>query len=227
MASFEVQVDINDYAIAKLPVGQDPAAKAVADEAAFNLLLVPFWDGTGFIEGWDTSNDAQKVAWMGVNRVRAERLDKYFSEIKYDKKGRVLTSPDESYADSTIQWKSTDIYTTTGGGTVDTYDILVDNDVYFIGGTFIHDNTAGLGFGVDTAKVQIIDIDDVLGLGANTVLGEHIINHRVIAGDTKEYHGHGSTFIKSGLYIRIVYTSDAGSPAHKLFAELKWRVPNA
>lgn len=66
----------------------------------------------------------------------------------------------------------------------------------------------------DWMTFQVVDVDNILGYGANTVLGEYIPSWGV-ASDTQiqpAVHTDYPTKVASGLYIRIKYTSTGGDP---------------
>lgn len=89
-----------------------------------------------------------------------------------------------------------------------TYDFLLDQAYALKGGSFYsEDSIPG-----DYIKCQIVDVDNVLGYGAGFVVAEYIDKWYVYALQqihiNNEFVG---VMPVSGLYFRVVYTSDASA----------------
>lgn len=97
-------------------------------------------------------------------------------------------------------------YTPTKGSSTNC-DLHVTDDHIADGGRIITLNaTAG-----DNVDVKVIDIDNVLGYGANTVLKQFVTAWPIFPGDNIwDFSVNYPAKIYSGLYIRIVYHSVGG-----------------
>lgn len=65
----------------------------------------------------------------------------------------------------------------------------------------------------DHIKAQIVDVDDVLGGGANTILNEWIVKWGVIPGHILDLSTNQAGEIPAGVYIRVIYTAAGGGMA--------------
>jgi hypothetical protein len=93
------------------------------------------------------------------------------------------------------------IFTATANQTT-TYDLKIANAVYLKGGIMY----AAPGNVGDTLTVQVVDKDNVIGLGANTVLATYINNWYVIPEDMNAVEDVSlSQPMMAGLYIRFIY----------------------
>lgn len=88
-------------------------------------------------------------------------------------------------------------------------DLQITDDCLVDGAVFIVLNSL-LG---DKISCQVIDKDNILGYGANTVLGEYVTDWYINPEATEQlnYKSEYPAKIYSGLYLRIIYTS-AGTP---------------
>lgn len=92
------------------------------------------------------------------------------------------------------------------GGTVNV-DLKIDFDSVLTGGYVI---LKGQTFG-DTVKQQVIDKDNILGMGANTVLNEFVTNWYVsesIQAQPMIVPGYPAKILQN-LYLRVVYSCPA------------------
>lgn len=98
---------------------------------------------------------------------------------------------------------------TATAGQVTNIDYALSEEKLVYGGQAILKNHV---FG-DCIKMQVVDVDNILGLGAGTVLGEYIQCWGV-ADDVQTQAAimvEFPTKIITGLYLRIVYDSSGGS----------------
>lgn len=89
--------------------------------------------------------------------------------------------------------------------TTTTNDFKMNHD-YLIDGAVVFVKNGTLG---DKINFQIIDIDNIMNLGANTVLGQFVTNWYVNPDDTfqTEFKSAYPAKIFYGLYLRISYVS--------------------
>jgi hypothetical protein len=67
----------------------------------------------------------------------------------------------------------------------------------------------------DTVTLEVVDVDDVLGGGANTVVSTYVAAMPVAPWDhTGELAAPTAGNIPAGLYLRITYTSTGASDVH-------------
>jgi hypothetical protein len=94
---------------------------------------------------------------------------------------------------------------TVTAGSSSNVDLKILDDCFITGGIL---RTNGSNFG-DYAHVQIVDIDNMLGYGANTVLRQFITNWYMRSDAQQQIETELSypAKILAGLYIRIVYHS--------------------
>lgn len=95
------------------------------------------------------------------------------------------------------------MFTATANQTT-TYDLKISSSVYLKGGImYTAPGTVG-----DTLTVQVIDKDNITGLGANTVLATYINNWYVIPEDMNAVEDVSlSQPMVAGLYIRFIYNN--------------------
>jgi hypothetical protein len=100
------------------------------------------------------------------------------------------------------------LFTATAGQTT-TNDLQITDD-HLIDGAIIITNGAALG---DKLSCQVIDKDNIMGYGANTVLGQYATDWYIDPESTRQlnYESIYPAKLFAGLYLRIVYTSVGGS----------------
>lgn len=94
---------------------------------------------------------------------------------------------------------------TATAGTTTTGDFKILDDSLIDGAVVLAKNTA-LG---DKVNLQVIDIDNVKGYGANVVLGQYVTNWYINPDSTFQVDLKSAYPAKifAGLYLRVVYTS--------------------
>lgn len=95
-------------------------------------------------------------------------------------------------------------FTATASSTTD-YDFKFSEDRILTSGYAILDNQSN----GDKITIQVIDIDNILGYGANTILDEYLLDWYMIydqAYQPPPPHSYPA-LILSGLYIRVKYTT--------------------
>lgn len=109
----------------------------------------------------------------------------------------------------------TGIRTTFVAGAVTNMDLKLLDDNLMTGVT-IGINGANLG---DTFSLQVVDIDNVLGHGANLVLNTFASSYNVVTDNQKQidYVNSYPARLRAGLYIRVALTS-TGTSNGKMFA---------
>jgi hypothetical protein len=85
--------------------------------------------------------------------------------------------------------------------------LLMTEDVYIDGGMIYAEN----GKVGDWIKAEVIDIDNIFGFGANTVLYTYIEKWFIIPNDKTTIQTPYSGKINAGLYLKITYTSTGTS----------------
>lgn len=96
------------------------------------------------------------------------------------------------------------IGTATAGQTTN-LDLKLVDDCFLTGG-ILRTNMANFG---DYATFQVVDVDNILGYGAGTVLGQYCTNW-YMRSDAQEQVNESTSYpakIKAGLYLRLAYTS--------------------
>jgi hypothetical protein len=94
---------------------------------------------------------------------------------------------------------------TATAGTTTTSDLLVSDDSLIDGAKLI---VIGATIG-DKGTLQVIDKDNVLGYGANTVLGQYVTDWYMNPNDSNQLDSKSAYPAKifGGLYLRMIYTS--------------------
>jgi len=102
------------------------------------------------------------------------------------------------------------VYSEVQKGTTGTIDFKIENHgdeafvTKYLAGAEIFTDGAALG---DWAESQIIDIDGVLGMGANTVLKTYVRKKYLFNGKCQTIEASAPGAIPVGLYIRVLYHS--------------------
>ena len=116
-----------------------------------------------------------------------------------DNEGRMITSP-EIQSDNKAIFITGNTYSVTAGNEGH-YDVSFTETVELFGTCL-----ALVGGNVgDTMDFQIIDIDDILGMGANTILAEYAKDYHVVPGNKRDFVFHFKKDVPSGIYLRTVY----------------------
>jgi len=93
----------------------------------------------------------------------------------------------------------------TAGQANQNIDLAMTDDVFVTGGKLRVKNA---NFG-DTVCLQVVDVNNVLGFGANLVLAQFITNWGLV-DDQEQQFDEDSPYpakVPAGLYLRLVYTS--------------------
>lgn len=90
-------------------------------------------------------------------------------------------------------------------GTDTIYDYCVSED-NLIDGASVHCINSSLG---DKITFQVVDKDNILGFGENTILGQYMTDWYINPNITEQlsYISEYPAKIYTGLYVRIIYTS--------------------
>jgi hypothetical protein len=90
-------------------------------------------------------------------------------------------------------------------GNVTNNDMLISDDHLIDGATLICINAA-IG---DKMTMQVVDKDNVMGYGANVVLGQYVTDWYVNPNESKQldFQSAYPAKIYTGLYLRLIYTS--------------------
>lgn len=94
---------------------------------------------------------------------------------------------------------------TATANSVSTGDFKILNDSLIDGGVVFAKNTA-MG---DKVTLQVVDVDNVMGYGANVVLGQYVTNWYINPDSTfqVDFKSAYPAKIFTGLYLRVLYTS--------------------
>jgi hypothetical protein len=126
---------------------------------------------------------------------------------------------------SSVQYSSKDLNAAHKGmkfsanaSTQTVQDMQITDDVLIDGAVLITINAA-LG---DKASFQVIDKDNVLGMGTNVVLGQYITDWYINPSETKqlEFSSIYPAKVFAGLYLRAIYDS-VGSQAVDVIVNYK------
>ena len=94
-------------------------------------------------------------------------------------------------------------------GQITNIELKMLDDNFITGGTL---STLNSQFG-DFINLQVVDIDNILGLGANTILGQYCTSW-YLRDDSQEQFNESTNYpakILAGLYLRLVYHSFGSS----------------
>jgi len=107
-------------------------------------------------------------------------------------------------------------------GSTTNLDYLVNDDCFITGGIFLCE---GHIFG-DNVTLQVVDIDNIMGFGAGTVLGEYIKNWYLQSDVQLQFSEniHYPAKIKAGLYLRVIYASTG---SNQIKASINYRLHKA
>jgi hypothetical protein len=124
--------------------------------------------------------------------------------------GSTLKLPDLSHFSSTnVNSASQGLYAVAAVGAVTNIDLKLLDDCFLTGGVL---RTEGSSFG-DYATFQVVDVDNILGYGANTILGQYVTSW-YMRSDAQEQVNENTPYpakVIAGLYLRLVYTSMGSS----------------
>lgn len=115
----------------------------------------------------------------------------------------------EQFSSLNVNGNHQGVIGTATAGTTTTIDYKLLDDAFLVGGILL---TKGATFG-DSVTFQVIDIDNVIGYGANVVLGQYISNW-YMREDSQSQVNEISSYpakVLANLYLRIRYTSIGGS----------------
>lgn len=98
------------------------------------------------------------------------------------------------------------------------FDLLITEEIRLYGG---HYWVQGSSLG-DTMSFQVVDVDNVLGMGAETVINEYITEMPVPPWDhERDLESPTAALIPAGLYLRVVYSNASADPV-ALGVTYKW-----
>lgn len=118
------------------------------------------------------------------------------------------------YAPAAYAYSDTDHYRFHGErfsvspGDTTVFDLTVPQDIRLSGGSYwVQDPSPG-----DAMTFQVVDVDNILGGGHNTVVTEYVTELPVAPWNHHlELSAPTAAFVPAGLYLRISYTSTGGS----------------
>jgi hypothetical protein len=111
----------------------------------------------------------------------------------------------EAFATDNVSVNNQGVLGTAIAGHVTNIDLKMLDDNFIIGGIL---HTLNTKFG-DHVILQVIDIDNILGFGPNTVLGQYCTTW-YLRDDQQEQLDENNPYpskIAAGLYLRLIYTS--------------------
>lgn len=98
------------------------------------------------------------------------------------------------------------------------FDLLLTEEIRLYGG---HYWVQGSSLG-DTMSFQVVDVDNVLGMGAGVVVNEYISDMPVPPWDhERDLESPTAALIPAGLYLRVVYSNASADPV-ALGVTYKW-----
>ena len=128
----------------------------------------------------------------------------------------VATSP-YSYSETDRSRFHGELYAVPASSTVG-FDLLVTEEIRLYGGHYwVQGSSVG-----DTMSFQVVDIDNILGFGPETVVHEYITDMPVPPWDhEKDLESPTAALIPGGLYLRVVYVNATSDPV-TLGVTYKW-----
>jgi hypothetical protein len=111
----------------------------------------------------------------------------------------------EQFSSINVNGNNQGVIATATAGTTTNIDLKLVDDCFITGGV-LRTNAATFG---DHATFQVIDIDNILGYGANTILGQYNTNW-YMCSDRQTQVDENSPYpakILANLYLRVKYTS--------------------
>jgi hypothetical protein len=111
----------------------------------------------------------------------------------------------EEFASNNVNANNQALLFTAAAAQTTTGDLKLTDDC-FITGAVLRTNTSAFG---DYAVFQVVDVDNILGYGAGTVLGQYV-NKWYMRSDAQEQANENTPYpakILAGLYLRLIYTS--------------------
>ena len=115
----------------------------------------------------------------------------------------------EQFAGNNVNCNIQGVIGTAVAGTTSDIDFKLTDDCFITGGNL---RTSAANFG-DHCTLQVIDIDNILGYGANTVLGQYCTNW-YMCSDKQEQINETIPYpakVLTNLYLRIKYTNIGSS----------------
>lgn len=136
---------------------------------------------------------------------------------KTDKGIPLISTSPYSYSDTDRSRFQGALYTAPGNATT-SFDFSILEEIRLYGG---HYWVQGASLG-DTMTFQVVDIDNILGLGPDTVVNEYITSMPVPPWDhERELVSPTAALIPAGLYLRVVYSNASADPV-ALGVTYKW-----
>jgi hypothetical protein len=158
--------------------------------------------------------------WGGIDHAQeaenlADYLSNYAANANKPVQPKVVAEPS-----NTFQMQADAVSAEITKGTTATIDFKIQNygnETYstkYLAGAEIYVSNAALG---DYAESQIIDIDNLLGYGANTVLKTYVRKKYLFDSQLQSIIASAPGAIPVGLYIRVVYHSVGTVTDPKIF----------
>ena len=114
--------------------------------------------------------------------------------------------PVEADLGGTSHWEGDEF--DAAAGTSTEHDVAIGASGKLIEGTFWVGPTAVDG---DTVDLYIVDVDNILGYGAGTILKHYVATMPVVPSERRRMYSGQSATLLAGLYMRTKYTSTGGN----------------
>lgn len=115
----------------------------------------------------------------------------------------------DAFVKTALNYDAVGVSGTAAAGTSTNIDYAVTNDMLLTGAQVLT-NTASFG---DSITFQLVDINNVLGYGANLVLNQFVTNWQLRTDSQEQINLHVNypAKIATGLYLRLIYNSTGSS----------------
>lgn len=113
----------------------------------------------------------------------------------------LLLSP---FTKNSVQLNAHGVYATVTKNTIQNIDLKIEHDNVLVHGAMFYAKDAVFG---DHVKAKVVDVDNILGYGAGTVLSKWIEKWYIVPNTLLKVTQDSAADILNGLYLRIQYTS--------------------
>lgn len=120
----------------------------------------------------------------------------------YTEDGRPVIALGEAELGGSSLWQGSTFSAVAGEDTTHDHQITAASKLF--AGTFWASPDAEIG---DWIEFSVVDVDDLLGLGAGYVVAKYVATMYVAPGERRELRSGQSAAIPAGLYLRTVYHS--------------------
>ncbi len=108
------------------------------------------------------------------------------------------------FSDNSVEFKATGIMATVSKGTEGDIDLAIGTEARLLNGGHLYAQQGVVG---DTITAQIVDVDNLLGQGANFVVKEWIKDWYIIPDLLQHIRTPQAGEVPAGLYVRLKYKS--------------------